>query len=101
MPHDILYRQEITATLHKKAAHAMSREYMNSAMLFDSRQFLVIHEHAIDTLTFPTSTKVSVKQWLAFINYKRCTDFQITPEVFAQSSVMKTKASFPPLPPRT
>ncbi len=58
----------------------MSREYMNSSMLLDSSELLIIHEHAIDTLAFPTSTKVSVKQWLAFTNYKRCTDFQITPE---------------------
>jgi hypothetical protein len=35
----------------------MPRKGMNAPELFDSRMFLVVHEHAIDTATFPTSTE--------------------------------------------
>lgn len=72
----------IASTLHQEAANAMPREYMNSAMLFDSCQLLIVHEHAIDTAAFPSPTEVSIKQGLASINLKGRTDFQIPPESF-------------------
>ena len=67
MPHDVFYREEITPPLHEKATQAMTSEYMDPAMLFDPCQFLIVHEHAVDTATFPTARKVGEIQRLAFI----------------------------------
>ena len=45
----------------------MTGKYMNTAMLFDPCQLLIMHEHAIDAATLPSATKVSVKEGVASI----------------------------------
>jgi len=58
----------------------MTGKYMNTAMLFDPGQLLIMHEHAIDAVTLPSATKVSVTEGFASIYHEMSTHFQITPE---------------------
>jgi hypothetical protein len=58
----------------------MAGKDMNSAMLLDSGEFLVIYEHPIHAPTFPASSKICVEQRFATIYQERSADFQITLE---------------------
>jgi len=53
---------------------------VNTAVLLDSGELLIVHEHAIDASAFPASSKVGVEEWLATIDYKRHTYLKIAPE---------------------
>jgi hypothetical protein len=60
----------------------MTGKDLNSTMLLDSCQLLILHEHAIDTTAFPSPTQVCIEQGLTSINLKARMDFQIMPENF-------------------
>jgi len=80
MPHQFLNCQDIASAFHQEATHAMTGKDMNTPMLFDSRESLVVHEHAIDAATFPESTKIRIEQRFATIYLQRLTCFHIASE---------------------
>jgi len=56
----------------------MPCEHVDTTMFFDTGESLVLHEHSVDTASFPSPAEIGIKKWLTPIDYEWGAHFEIT-----------------------